>query len=95
MTTYIWAIDTPWAKKGDKYTGSFIQLERFGTKPIYFFNQREEDKMIHLGWIKPVEDKKLTEEEILEAICFNVGQMNGVHLDIRKLSKFLAEHLKN
>ena len=57
MTTYLWAIDTPWAKKGTEYRPS-VSDKYIASK----------ETLIDLGWIKPVEDKKLTEEEILEAI---------------------------
>lgn len=43
------------------------------------------------GYEQPVEEKKLTEEEILEAITWGHGE----NLDIRALAKLLAEHLNN
>lgn len=43
------------------------------------------------GFSKPIEEKKLTEEEILEAITYVVGHHE---VSARRLAKFLAEHLK-
>jgi len=70
MTTYLWAIDTPWAKKGEEYKPAppdfTITRYRTDEDPEMFLLQTS--TLLSLGWIKPVEDKKLTEEEILGAI---------------------------
>lgn len=53
MTTYIWAIDTPWAKKGTEYKEfSYSELGSI------YFNTVKIGDLLDIGWIKPVEDKK-------------------------------------
>ena len=96
MTTYLWTLDTPWAKKGDTaeitdhcwVSGVWLGHQHVGKQIL-----------LDLGWIKPVEEKeKLTAEEILKAITSKkyVGLMlpHEDYLDKEKLAAFLVEHLK-
>jgi hypothetical protein len=99
MTSYIWAIDTPWAKKGEEYndeekvTYCKPTSDRRGLVSLSYRGVTQE-KLLDIGWIKPVEDKKLTEEEILAKITLHVDTLGNCYIDGRKLAKFLAEHLK-
>lgn len=98
---YIWAIDTPWAKKGEPAVLAEFDETKIKVNAASFASI---ETLHSLGWIKPVEDnvteidniKKLTEEEILEAITnyFVVGSAGTRSLSLEKLAKFLAEHLK-
>ena len=89
---YVWATNTPWANVGDiiEPHGIITCEDKIfvGTalEPI--------EKILELGWIKILEheEPKLTEEEILEAITSSQHKLK--YLDIEKLAKFLAEHLK-
>jgi ribosome biogenesis protein Tsr3 len=105
MITHLWAIDTPWAKKGTEYkhcnhawAGLYVNECRHGEP-----KQCSVQDLINIGWIKPVEDKKLTEEEILEKIAnyTEVHYKDGTkeivgetRISAVKLAKLLAEHLK-
>lgn len=101
MIPYIWAIDTPWAKKGTEYklcnhvwAGLYVNECSHGEP-----KQCSVQDLINIGWIKPIENdgvKKLTEEEILEAITTTSRSSTGIvvsSFSIYKLSKLLAEHL--
>jgi hypothetical protein len=91
MTTYLWTLDTPWAKKGDTaeitdhcwVSGVWLGHQHVGKQIL-----------LDLGWIKPVEEKgKLTAAEILGKITFQDAHDSAV-LEPRLLAAFLAEHLK-
>lgn len=100
MTTHIWAIDTPWAKKGTAYRGYTVIMHNLISRIYGQTFTLNEKKLLDLGWIKPVEDKKLTEEEILEAITHttivpnNTAPLVTRTISSLKIAKFLAEHLK-
>jgi len=104
MTPHIWAIDTPWAKKWMEYRGNKIIISYLTSPTTCKTYDLDENYFLALGWIKPVEEKKLTEEEILHAITYEhletgkfgsgVGSYVELRIDKRKLAKFLAEHLK-
>jgi hypothetical protein len=92
MTTYLWTLDTPWAKKGDTaeitdhcwVSGVWLGHQHVGKQIL-----------LDLGWIKFVEEKgKLTAEEILGKITQYVDSLGNCYVSGRKLAAFLAEHLK-
>lgn len=66
MNTFIWAIDTPWAKKGCGYDDKMklcylIYLEEKNISPSSSYVLKSE--LISLGWIKPVEKNKVVGSE--------------------------------
>jgi len=95
---YQWTLDTPWAKKGDTVEIADYWLH---------YHHLAEQKLLDLGWIKPVEEKRdgnfvcgyspevnKTEKLTAEEILEQISYPFG-HGGIspNRLALFLAEHL--